>query len=58
MPKILVVDDEKSIRITLGEFLKRAGYEVMTAENVDHALSLIDVCEFDTVLTDIVMPKR
>lgn len=58
MAKILVVDDEKSIRITLGEFLKRAGYEVMTAENVDHALTLIDACDFDTVLTDIVMPKR
>ena len=58
MPNILVVDDEKSIRITLGEFLKRAGYDVMTAENADCALKMLDSNEFDTVLTDIVMPRR
>lgn len=58
MPKILVVDDEKSIRVTLGEFLKREGYDVMTAENAESALELLEACEYDTVLTDIVMPRR
>ena len=29
MAKILIVDDEKSIRVTLGEFLRREGYEVL-----------------------------
>ncbi|MFA5675543.1 MAG: response regulator, partial [Christensenellales bacterium] len=57
MSKILVVDDEKSIRVTLSEFLKRAGYEVVSADNAESALCLFDGCEFDTVLTDIVMPK-
>ena len=58
MPNILVVDDEKSIRVTIGEFLKRAGYKVMTAENAEVAMELLDMHEFDTVLTDIVMPRR
>jgi response regulator RpfG family c-di-GMP phosphodiesterase len=58
MPNILVVDDEKSIRVTIGEFLKRAGYEVKTAENAEAALEMLDTYEFDTVLTDIVMPRR
>ncbi len=58
MPVILIVDDEKSIRITLGEFLKRDGYSVMTAENADIALDLLDTQAFDAVLTDIVMPRR
>lgn len=58
MPSILVVDDEKSIRVTISAFLKRDGYEVMTAENAEAALELLDKHEFDTVLTDIVMPRR
>ena len=57
MPSILVVDDEKSIRVTISEFLKRDGYDVMTAENAEAAIEMLDAHEFDTVLTDIVMPR-
>lgn len=57
MPSILVVDDEKSIRVTISEFLKRDGYEVLTAENAEAALAMLDARGFDLVLTDIVMPR-
>ncbi len=57
MPKVLVVDDEKSIRVTIGEFLKRAGYDVVTADNMQCATNLINENDFDAVLTDIIMPK-
>ena len=58
MAKILVVDDEKSIRITLSEFLRREGYEVETAENADSAVDMLQACAYDVLLTDIVMPRK
>ena len=39
MPRILIVDDEKSIRRTLAEFLRGAGYEVVETEDADAALA-------------------
>jgi response regulator RpfG family c-di-GMP phosphodiesterase len=58
MAKILVVDDERSIRLTLSEFLKREGYETDTAENCDAAVELLQHADYDVMLTDIVMPRR
>jgi len=55
--KILVVDDEKSIRLTLSKILKRNGYTAEIAEDVPSALKKLDEQEFDIVMTDIVMPK-
>ncbi len=57
MGKILVVDDEQGIRITLKEFLKEAGYEVHIAENADAAIKLLRQIEFDVVLSDIILPR-
>jgi signal transduction histidine kinase len=37
-PNVLLVDDEPSIRLTMGEFLKRAGYSVVTAADYDSAV--------------------
>ncbi|MBN2557399.1 MAG: response regulator [Clostridia bacterium] len=57
MYKILVVDDEKSIRITFSKFLGNEGYEVFTAEDVEKALKEIDRIMPDLVVTDIIMPQ-
>ena len=57
MGKILIIDDEKSIRNTLGEFLHREGYEVDTAEDAERALALLEQGVFDVVITDIIMPR-
>ncbi len=56
MSKILVVDDEKSIRLTLGAFLRDEGYEVETAEDADRARALLAEGAYDVVVTDIVLP--
>jgi len=56
MARILVVDDEKSIRIVLREFLRKDGHEVQTAEDVPTAFRLLEEHNFDVVVTDIIMP--
>ena len=57
MAKVLVVDDEKSMRFTLREFLRDAGYEVGVAENVDEAIGMLAAENFDVVISDIIMPR-
>lgn len=57
MSKILIVDDEKSIRRTLGEFLREAGYAVVEAENAEVALGWLSEAAFDVVVSDIILPR-
>ena len=54
--KILVVDDEPTIRYTLAETLRRWGYEPIEAETVAQALALLDVEQPTVVLQDINLP--
>lgn len=54
--KILIVDDEKSIRLTLGEFLRREGYAVESAVDAETALSMRPEF-FDIIITDVIMPR-
>lgn len=58
MAHVLIVDDEKSIRLTLRAFLADAGHEVQLAEDVDSALALLGRTEIDVVVTDIILPRR
>jgi signal transduction histidine kinase len=57
MTRVLIVDDEQSIRITLQEFLREAGYEAETAEDVDDARLKLRASAFDIVVSDIVLPR-
>jgi PAS domain S-box-containing protein len=56
MACILVVDDEKSVRVTLKAFLEEDSHVVYTAENAVEALKLMDEYDFDVILSDIVLP--
>jgi DNA-binding NtrC family response regulator len=57
MSKILVVDDQKSIRNTLKEILEYEKNSVVTAENGMEGLEFFDKEKFDVVLCDIKMPE-
>ena len=57
MARVLVVDDEQSIRITVSEFIKEDGHEVNTAADATQALRLIEEQDFDVIVTDIILPK-
>lgn len=54
--RILIVDDEKNIRLTLCAFLQRQGYEVGLAEDAPRARVLLAEGGWDVVVTDIVLP--
>ena len=56
MSRILVVDDEQSMRDFLSIMLKKEGYDVVTAENGGGALKAIQAEIFDLVITDVKMP--
>ena len=56
--RILVVDDEQSMREFLEIFFRREGYEVVTADSVDAALVAIGADDFDVVISDVQMPDR
>jgi two-component system response regulator PilR (NtrC family) len=55
-PRILVVDDERSIRELLAIVLGREGYEVRLAENGGRAIELLEREPIDILISDIKMP--
>ncbi|HEX9939188.1 MAG TPA: sigma-54 dependent transcriptional regulator [Longimicrobium sp.] len=54
--KILVVDDEPSIRFSLAELLEEEGHEVREAPHAPAALAMLDEAPADLVLSDLTMP--
>jgi PAS domain S-box-containing protein len=57
MAHILIVDDEKSIRRTLAEFLREEGHKVVEAEDAEVALQRLRESDYDVVVTDIILPR-
>jgi two-component system response regulator PilR (NtrC family) len=55
-PRILVVDDEPSMRELLAIVLRREGYEVLLAENGRAAINLLEREPVDLLISDIKMP--
>ena len=51
--RVLFVDDEKGIRLTLPAILEQQGFEVAVAASVTEALEIIGHREFDVLLTDL-----
>ena len=56
--KILVADDEKSMREFLDIMLRKEGYKVTLASNGEEVMKLIEKDIFDLALVDIRMPKQ
>jgi len=54
--RILVIDDEETVREVLGKMLSQVNHRVTVAQNGDEGIRLFQAKEFDIVLTDLGMP--
>ncbi|MDX2196983.1 MAG: sigma-54 dependent transcriptional regulator [Cytophagales bacterium] len=57
MHKILIIDDEKSIRLALKEILKAENYKTDEAADGEQAIAMLQNTDYDIALCDIKMPK-
>jgi two-component system, NtrC family, response regulator HydG len=58
MAKILVVDDQRNLRMTLSSMLRAHGYDVDEAADGDQGVELATVAGYDLVITDLRMGAR
>jgi two-component system, NtrC family, response regulator PilR len=56
--RVLVVDDEETLRNLLNSILEREGYEIECASSVEEARKALQAQAFDVVVSDIKMPKE
>ena len=56
MARILLAEDDSSLRKFLARALERAGHHVVECDNGDEALTALEQDGFDLLLSDIVMP--
>lgn len=56
LPRVLIVDDDETIRTTVGRLLTNAGFESTEAATGQAALDLATQCSFDGVVLDIDLP--
>ncbi len=57
MLNILVIDDDKNIRLLFKAILESEGFSVTTATNGENALAILDKTHVDLVIVDIMMPN-
>ena len=55
--RILIVDDEKAVRVLLAMVLETANYEIDVAVNGVDAINRIDGIPYDLIITDYLMPE-
>ena len=55
---VLLIDDDKAVRKTIGSILSRQGYRVLEATDGQHGIELMQWRDVDVVVTDLVMPRR
>lgn len=58
MAKILVVDDDRIVRLLLQEMISREGHTVSAFENAQDALASVSKAPPELVITDIFMPEK
>ena len=54
--RLLLVDDHDDTRGLLSRLLNKCGHEVITADSVQNALSVLDRAKFDAVISDVGLP--
>lgn len=57
-PTILIIDDDKRLRILLKTYLSENNLHVIAAQSAEEARNTIEYLEFDLVILDVMMPKE
>lgn len=57
MKKILFVEDEPTLQKTLGDFLKKSGYEIISALDGEEGIRKAEDEKPDLILLDLILPK-
>ena len=57
MAKILLVEDDMTLKLTYDIILMKSGHDVQRAEDGEQALELANKNDFDLILLDMMMPK-
>ena len=57
MAKVLIVDDEEPVRRLIRGAVERMGHETDEASDGAEALELFEQCQYDLIITDILMPR-
>jgi len=58
MARILVIDDEREVRIATRRILERAGHEMVEAGTGEEGIEVLESTAVDLVITDIMMPGQ
>ncbi len=56
--KLLIVEDEETLRESLKRMFTREGYSVSTADSVEEGLQLINKHIYDVIISDIILPGK
>jgi len=56
--KVLIIDDEKDMRVYLEAVFRKAGYETETASNGEEGVWLAEAHHPDLITLDVLMPKK
>jgi CheY-like chemotaxis protein len=56
--KILIIDDEKDMRVYLSTLFRKAGYEIASAPNGEEGVATAGTFGPDLITLDILMPKK
>jgi DNA-binding response OmpR family regulator len=58
MARILVIDDDHAVRLTMEVILEHEGYEVVFANDGEQGIRMFDRARPDLVISDIIMPNK
>jgi len=58
MARVLIIDDEDIVRVTLRQMLEKAGFQVEEAENGVKGLERQRAAPCDLLITDLIMPEK
>lgn len=54
--RLLIVEDEETLRASLRRVFLREGYEADSVDNAESALEMLDKGIYDIIITDIILP--